>query len=195
MDNIKLIKTTVQSGKSAAVLALLHRFIDSRSLSSCRELITEIMLPQDIEDVHKPDGEQFLRDVLNGNGWTGYNQLSFTQIIQEFDNRQLFTDYFYFDLDLDSSNLLRNRLLALATEAQSLQVPNFSVLVVVRQGVTEEVRLFDDRLEAIRIYNQIGDNYHLEDDDLQIFRVPITPLTPLHKKVTDNPSQLTQSPD
>ncbi len=128
MNNLELIKTTVQSGKSEAVLALLRQFIDSRDRCSCRELITEIMIQQDLDDVYKPDGEQFLRDVLNGDGWTGYSHLSLAQIIQEFDNRELFTDYFYFDLDTDSANLLRARLLALAADTQLNEFNLFQTL-------------------------------------------------------------------
>lgn len=167
----KLITTTVQSNDLQKIFNLLDQFLTQQNYQLCRQLLVEIMLQEDIQDVFASKDDLFLRDVLSGDGWIGYSHLSFAQIIQEFDNRELFTNYFDDYLDVNSKSLFLDRLYTLAKHTSSDNSSIFSILTIVTQGVIEKVFLFEDKLEAEKLLNRISSDYHPEEDDLRIFQV------------------------
>ena len=99
---------------------LISRFLDSKDRQSLEGLLIQLLFQEDIDNI-KEDYRNypsiFIKSILK-EGWTGYNNLSYSQIIREFIARESLTDHPLY-LENDEAEILESALITEAVNSET----------------------------------------------------------------------------
>lgn len=99
---------------------LISRFLDNKDRQSLKELLIQLLFQEDINDIkedYKNHPSIFIKSILR-KGWTGYDNLSYSQIIKEFITRESLTDHPLY-LEPNEALKLKSALIAEAVNSEA----------------------------------------------------------------------------
>ena len=83
-----IISVAIATKNPEIIVALLDRLLNEGDCDSVRELLTQAMVAIDIENITENPQGGFLNDVLRGDGWRGYNDLTYEELVYEFESQE-----------------------------------------------------------------------------------------------------------
>ena len=113
------IENIVASHNYEQISELIFQFLDDKDKQSLKELLIQLLFQEDINDIKEDYTNHpsiFVKSILR-EGWTGYNNLSYSQIIQEFIARENLTNHPLY-LEIDEAETLESALVAEAENSE-----------------------------------------------------------------------------
>jgi hypothetical protein len=118
--NYQQIEDIVATCSYEQIPELISRFLDDKDKQSLKELLIQLLFQEDIDNI-KEDYRNypsiFIKSILK-EGWTGYNNLSYSQIIREFIARESLTDHPLY-LENDEAEILESTLITEAVNSET----------------------------------------------------------------------------
>lgn len=182
--NYQQIENVVANHNYEQIPELISQFLDNKDKHSLKELLIQLLFQEDVDDIcqdYKHYPSTFIKSLLR-EGWTGYDNLSYSQIIREFIARESLLNYPLY-IEIDEAETL---LTALIDESDNSEIEDSNeakecdptliqyVLVGVQSGVIDTVQLFDCESAAQIALKRLQDDYHPEADELQVFPVSLS---------------------
>ena len=118
MNQIIDIVKAITTKDPAIISGLFKRLVDKSDRDSVRELLTEAMVTIDIEKITENPHGGFLCDILRGQGWRGYDNLSYLELIGEFEAHDETIEILFLPTDYNIEE--QNRLFELIGKAANL---------------------------------------------------------------------------
>ena len=98
-----IISVAIATKNPEIIVALLDHLLNEGDCNSVRELLTQAMVAIDIENITENPQGGFLSDVLRGNGWRGYDNLSYDEVIHEFECQEETQEIFFMEDNANES--------------------------------------------------------------------------------------------